>query len=1039
MMAVWAASLFLGAAMAAPADNGGRVAAERGPRTEMPAGLQEAMKQSRYRIREQKGGGAYQAFSPSQDLHAAFTGTGMSVTSRAGSGSAWQFGMRLRGYGYGPQEQPVTRATLASNGNRIEYQRGQLTEWYVNGDRGIEQGFTLQAPPGKPRGSEALVVHLDVDGGLTARVNDGRDEATFVDAQGKNVLRYSDLAAFDATGARLAAHLRASAGEMRLEVEDRGAVYPLTIDPLVATETILLPSHSAAGDQFGIAVAIDGDTAIVGANQDSTAVFEGGSVFIFVRSGATWSEQANLYASDPGGDASFGTSVALSGDTAVVGNASNEVYVFVRSGTVWSQQALLLASDAASAMGFGRSAAISGDTIVVGAPANNNSTGAVYIFVRTGTDWTQQAELSASDGQPDDHFGYSVAIDGDTAAVGANFRADKTGAVYIYVRSGTSWQNTALLAANVLIAGSQVGQSVAISGDTVVAGAPFGNSEVGNVAGSAYVFFRSGTIWNQQAQLLSSDGAASDNFGYAVAISGDIAVVTARGDTTPAGAATGSAYVFTRSGAAWSQQIHVIASDAAANDTLGWSAGISGSTFIVGAHQHDTAAGANAGEAYIYTLGNPVTINSAPSGLAFTVTGDACQAGSYTTPQTLTWNSSCAAGFTSPQTPGAGTQEVFTAWADGPTDAPRTFPTPTAAIAYTANFDTQYQLTTLVSPAGAGAVTGGGLFYDSNSNAPVTATANAGYQFFNWTGPVAQTSSNPTTVPMSAAQTVTANFQLITSVTVGAASGQAGAIVTLSATIGPAGQAFADQLQFQVAGVNAGSPIPITGSGTYTTSYTITQGAGTYPISAVLASTSFASGGSGGATLTVTLKPQTISFSPINSQVVGASFPLSATATSNLPVTFTASPTSVCTVSGTTATMKGAGMCTITASQGGDNVTWAAAPPVLQTFTVTGPAPNFTITPIPGSETIPRGILAGFLLELQSQNKFNGSVKLSCSGGPPGAVCADLPQTVKVNGTAFALSGILFPANTKPGSYTMTFTGVSGSLTNSTTATFTIK
>jgi len=107
----------------------------------------------------------------------------------------------------------------------------------------------------------------------------------------------------------------------------------------------------------------------------------------------------------------------------------------------------------------------------------------------------------------------------------------------------------------------------------------------------------------------------------------------------------------------------------------------------------------------------------------------------------------------------------------------------------------------------------------------------------------------------------------------------------------------------------------------------------------------------------------------------------------------------------------------------------------------TGPAPtsNFTITVIPPAETVNRGVLGGFILELNSVKGFDGNVKLSCSGGPAGSECADLPQTVKVNGTAYALSGILFPKNATPGTYTITFIGVSGSLTNSATAKFTVK
>jgi hypothetical protein len=164
---------------------------------------------------------------------------------------------------------------------------------------------------------------------------------------------------------------------------------------------------------------------------------------------------------------------------------------------------------------------------------------------------------------------------------------------------------------------------------------------------------------------------------------------------------------------------------------------------------------------------------------------------------------------------------------------------------------------------------------------------------------------------------------------------------------------------------------------------------------------------------------------------------LSASASSGLPVSFASLTTAVCTVSGTTANMIATGTCTIQASQAG-NATYAAAQPVSQSFTVS-PAASFTITPLPASETIYGGVLAGFILELQSVKGFNGNVTVSCSGGPAGAKCADLPQTVRVNGTAFAVSGILFPVSTKPGTYTMTFTGVSGSVTNTTTAKFTLK
>jgi len=185
------------------------------------------------------------------------------------------------------------------------------------------------------------------------------------------------------------------------------------------------------------------------------------------------------------------------------------------------------------------------------------------------------------------------------------------------------------------------------------------------------------------------------------------------------------------------------------------------------------------------------------------------------------------------------------------------------------------------------------------------------------------------------------------------------------------------------------------------------------------------------------LGTQRITFNPIPTQTQGTSVTLAATASSGLPVTFTSLTTAVCTVSGTTANLVAGGTCTIQASQAG-NGAYAAAMPMSQSFTVVSAA-TFTITPNPPSETIKRGDVAGFILQLKSVNGFNGSVKLSCSGGPTGSRCADFPMTVRLKSTAYAVSGILFPKSTAPGTYTITFTGVSGALTNTATAKFTVK
>jgi hypothetical protein len=230
-------------------------------------------------------------------------------------------------------------------------------------------------------------------------------------------------------------------------------------------------------------VAISGSTALIGAPAKKK---DTGAAYVFVRSGTNWSQQAELTASDAAKDDYFGVSVALSGSTAVVGAEGNNTYtgaayVFVRSGTTWSQQAELTASDTAENDFFGYSVALSGATVLIGAYRDNSEAGASYVFVRSGTTWSQQAELTASDAAENDFFGYSVALSGTTALIGAYGKNSGAGAAYVFVRSGTSWSQQAELTA----AESGVfGFSVALSGAKAVIGAPYENSETG----AAYAF-----------------------------------------------------------------------------------------------------------------------------------------------------------------------------------------------------------------------------------------------------------------------------------------------------------------------------------------------------------------------------------------------------------------------------------------------------------------------------------------------------------------------------------------------------------------------
>jgi ketosteroid isomerase-like protein len=467
--------------------------------------------------------------------------------------------------------------------------------------------------------------------------------------------------------------------------------------------TYLKASNTDGGDEFGYSVAISGDTIVVGAyeedssatgvngNQQDNSANGAGAAYVFTRDRqGSWSQQAYLKASNTDAEDSFGRSVAISGDTIVVGaygeassatgvngnqqddSAPNAgaAYVFRRDGQgSWSQQAYLKASNTDAADLFGSSVAISGDTIVVGAWKEDSSatgvngnqqdnsatdSGAAYVFTRDSQgSWSQQAYLKASNTDVKDFFGFGIAISGDTIVVGAygedssatgvngnqqDNSASYAGAAYVFRRdSQGSWSQQAYLKASNTDEQDQFGESVAISGDTIVVGAEWEASSATGVdgnqqdnsashAGAAYVFTRdSQGSWSQQAYLKASNTDTQDYFGFGIAISGDTIVVGAYGEASSATGVNGNqqdnsawragaAYVFRRDGqGSWSQQAYLKASNTYTQDYFGWSIAISGDTIVVGAWAEDSSAtgvngdqqdnsAMNAGAAYVYTL-----------------------------------------------------------------------------------------------------------------------------------------------------------------------------------------------------------------------------------------------------------------------------------------------------------------------------------------------------------------------------------------------------------------------------------------------------
>jgi len=364
----------------------------------------------------------------------------------------------------------------------------------------------------------------------------------------------------------------------------------------------------AKTDFFGCAVAVDGDTAFIGAPGSNSY---NGSVYVFTRTGTTWTQQQILTASDSGVVDCFGVRIALQEDTALIGaddevswDSSGAVYVFTRTGTTWTQQQKLTPSDGAAGDLFSVSTALNGDTALIGAPwddDNGNVSGSAYIFTRSGTTWTQQAKLLEPDGAAGHYFGLYASLDGDTALIGRwvdGYSTNDTGSAYVFTRTGITWTQQAELLGSDSAPGDSFGASVSLVGDTALVGAP-NDDDNGDYSGSVFVFTRTGTTWTQQAKLLASDGTHWAWFGCHLSLDGDTALIGAADDYKPHGAGSGSAYIFTRIGTIWTQQQKLIASDGKLQDNFGWPVCLDGNTAFIAAW-YDTLVGANSGSVYVF-------------------------------------------------------------------------------------------------------------------------------------------------------------------------------------------------------------------------------------------------------------------------------------------------------------------------------------------------------------------------------------------------------------------------------------------------------
>lgn len=535
-----------------------------------------------------------------------------------------------------PSQRSAPRLVKANGqaGLRVEYAvSSALTEWYQNGPLGIEQGFTLTRPLGA-QCQESLSLEIAVPGARDVKSHGSHIEITPSGTDSQR-LSYSNLFAVDATGRTLPSTMHVSRDHhIILTVATQGARYPIVVDPLISTEqSELAPDETVrAGMKFGGAIAISGDIAVIGAPNANVVVTDplvmpptpktekqAGAVYVFVRSGDTWTQQAKLVGKEvaqeetgaykevkPDGkeDDHFGAAVALFNNTLVVGAPGVDIgakteagaaYVFVPSsdGKSWAQQGPRLVASEYTTAGnqYGASVATNGDIIVIGAPSADipakNNAGAAFVLARnvakTGITWEFKATLLASDGAANTFFGTSVAISGKTIAVGAPLTkivGVKTGEgqayVFVYGTDPAVWTEQAKLRSIQLKDGDSFGSSIAVVGDTVLVGADY--ADVNGVdTGAGYVFVRTGATWSEEAKLTVPNSANQSYIGRATALSanGNRAILGASGAER--------AYVFQRTGTTWSEPFELKRTDGKINDAFGISVAISNSFALVGA------------------------------------------------------------------------------------------------------------------------------------------------------------------------------------------------------------------------------------------------------------------------------------------------------------------------------------------------------------------------------------------------------------------------------------------------------------------------
>lgn len=499
-------------------------------------------------------------------------------------GSAeWSATLRTTVFGRIGQHSAVAVGTRRAVGERIEYDHGKFVEWYQPTERGIEQGYTIASPP---PGSGRIEIGIDVAG--LQPIGHGETIALGTSAH------VEGLTVFDARGRKLAAELHAAGGKVWIRADDTDATYPLTIDPLYTTyQGKLVGSDLAAGANLGRSTAVSGDTAVVGGAKQAWSGT--GVAYVFTRSGTTWAQQAKILPSGLGANDAFGWSVAIDGETLAVGAPSHTgggaVWVYTRSGTTWSLQQKLSAT---STVGFGHSVSLVGDKLLIGAPWTSGNTGAAFVFTRSGTTWSETRRLTS--GVAGEYYGHSVAIGDVFYVVGAPYngtREFEAGAAYVY--RATTFDLLGTRYPDVVKFG-QMGYAVAARGNQLAVGAPSAS------AGRVYVWQNFPTYLGVTPSATLS-GAYS--FGMSLAYNDTMLAVGEPFFGFSDAAQAGRVHVYGRTGYGLDATLSL--PDRKAGDEFSSGVGLTNDTMVVGGARRDEA-GTDSGGAYVWRVITPKII-----------------------------------------------------------------------------------------------------------------------------------------------------------------------------------------------------------------------------------------------------------------------------------------------------------------------------------------------------------------------------------------------------------------------------------------------